>query len=59
MIVVSDVFLIVGGGDILVVVDKYGIVDKVFYILIGGGVFLEFLEGKILLVVVVLEEKNK
>lgn len=52
-------FLIVGGGDILVVVDKYEIVDKIFYILIGGGVFFEFLEGKILFVVVMLEEKNK
>lgn len=56
MIVNLNVFLIVGGGDMFVVIDKYGIVDKVFYILIGGGVFFEFLEGKKLLVVVMFEE---
>lgn len=33
----------------------FGIVDKIFYILIGGGVFLEFVEGKVLLVVEILE----
>lgn len=55
VIVSLKVFFIVGGGDILVVVDKFDIVGDVSYIFIGGGVFLEFLEGKILLVVVVFD----
>lgn len=54
VIVDSQVFFIVGGGDILVVVDKYNVVDKVFYIFIGGGVFLEYVEGKMFFVVVML-----
>lgn len=56
MIVEFVGFFIVGGGDILVVIDKYEVVDKIGYILIGGGVFFEFVEGKIFLVVVVLIE---
>lgn len=56
VIVDSVVFFIVGGGDILVVIDKYGIVEWIFYIFIGGGVFFEFVEGKVLLVVEILEQ---
>ena len=55
----SDAFSIAGGGDTLAAVDKYGIADKVSYISTGGGAFLEFLEGKTLPAVAVLEEKNK
>jgi len=55
----SDAFSIAGGGDTLAAVDKYEIADRVSYISTGGGAFLEFLEGKTLPAVAVLEEKNK
>ncbi|NVK57705.1 MAG: phosphoglycerate kinase [Alteromonadaceae bacterium] len=55
----SDAFSIAGGGDTLAAVDKYGIADKVSYISTGGGAFLEFLEGKTLPAVAILEEKNR
>ena len=55
----SDAFSIAGGGDTLAAVDKYGIKDKVSYISTGGGAFLEFLEGKELPAVAVLEERAK
>lgn len=45
----GKVIIIVGGGDFVVVVVKFGFEDKFSYILIGGGVFLEYLEGKVLL----------
>ncbi|VAW94541.1 Phosphoglycerate kinase [hydrothermal vent metagenome] len=55
----SDAFSIAGGGDTLAAVDKYGIADKVSYISTGGGAFLEFLEGKKLPAVEILEERAK
>jgi phosphoglycerate kinase len=55
----SDAFSIAGGGDTLAAVDKYGIADKVSYISTGGGAFLEFVEGKVLPAVAVLEERAK
>lgn len=53
----SDAFSIAGGGDTLAAVDKYDIADKVSYISTGGGAFLEFLEGKKLPAVAILEER--
>ncbi|MFC1537014.1 phosphoglycerate kinase, partial [Pseudomonadota bacterium] len=53
----SKAFSIAGGGDTLAAVDKYNIADKVSYISTGGGAFLEFLEGKKLPAVVMLEER--
>jgi len=53
----SDAFSIAGGGDTLAAVSKYGISDKVSYISTGGGAFLEFLEGKKLPAVAMLEER--
>lgn len=53
----SPAFSIAGGGDTLAAVDKYGIADKVSYISTGGGAFLEFLEGKKLPAVAILEER--
>lgn len=50
-------FSIAGGGDTLAAVDKYGIADKVSYISTGGGAFLEFVEGKVLPAVAVLEAR--
>jgi len=55
----SDAFSIAGGGDTLAAVDEYGIADKVSYISTGGGAFLEFLEGKKLPAVTMLEERAK
>ncbi len=51
----SDAFSIAGGGDTLAAVDKYNIEDKISYISTGGGAFLEFLEGKKLPAVEILE----
>ncbi len=53
----SEAFSIAGGGDTLAAVDKYDISDKVSYISTGGGAFLEFLEGKKLPAVAMLEER--
>ncbi|MEY3218696.1 MAG: hypothetical protein RIT27_53 [Pseudomonadota bacterium] len=50
-------FSIAGGGDTLAAVDKYGIKEKVSYISTGGGAFLEFLEGKKLPAVEILEQR--
>lgn len=49
-------FSIAGGGDTLAAVDKYGIEPQISYISTGGGAFLEFLEGKKLPAVAVLEQ---
>lgn len=50
-------FSIAGGGDTLAAVDKYGINDRVSYISTGGGAFLEYVEGKILPAVAILETR--
>ena len=55
----SSAFSIAGGGDTLAAVDKYDIADKVSYISTGGGAFLEFLEGKKLPAVEILEQRAK
>lgn len=52
----SSAFSIAGGGDTLAAVDMFGIADKVSYISTGGGAFLEFLEGKTLPAVAVLDK---
>lgn len=56
-IAASDAFSIAGGGDTLAAVAKYEITDKVSYISTGGGAFLEFLEGKKLPAVAILEQR--
>ncbi len=55
----SPAFSIAGGGDTLAAIDKYNIKDKVSYTSTGGGAFLEFLEGKILPAVAILEERSQ
>ncbi|MBU9850673.1 phosphoglycerate kinase [Rahnella aceris] len=55
----SDAFSIAGGGDTLAAIDLFGIADKISYISTGGGAFLEFVEGKALPAVVMLEERAK
>ena len=56
-IAASPAFSIAGGGDTLAAVDKYGISDQISYISTGGGAFLEFLEGKQLPAVTLLEQR--
>jgi len=53
----SPAFSIAGGGDTLAAIAKYGITSDIGYISTGGGAFLEFLEGKGLPAVTVLEER--
>ena len=53
----SEAFSIAGGGDTLAAVDKYRIADRISYISTGGGAFLEFLEGKKLPAVEMLESR--
>ena len=54
----SSGFSIAGGGDTLAAVDKYGIAQQVSYISTGGGAFLEYVEGKQLPAVSILEERG-
>jgi phosphoglycerate kinase len=51
----SKAFSIAGGGDTLAALDKYGVADRISYVSTGGGAFLEFLEGKTLPAVEMLE----
>ncbi|MEA3291024.1 MAG: phosphoglycerate kinase [Pseudomonadota bacterium] len=53
----SDCFSLAGGGDTIAAIQKYGIYDKVSYISTAGGAFLEYLEGKKLPAVTMLEEQ--
>lgn len=55
----SDAFSVAGGGDTLAAIELFGIEDKISYISTGGGAFLEFVEGKILPAVAILEERAK
>lgn len=53
----SPAFSLAGGGDTLAAIDKFGITDKVSYISTGGGAFLEYVEGKTLPAVAILEQR--
>ena len=53
----SKAFSVAGGGDTLAAIDKFGIKDDVSYISTGGGAFLEYVEGKILPAVSILEKR--
>ena len=53
----SPAFSVAGGGDTLAAIDKYGVADRISYISTGGGAFLEFVEGKKLPAVAMLEER--
>jgi phosphoglycerate kinase len=55
----SDCFSLAGGGDTIAAIQKYDIYDKVSYISTAGGAFLEYLEGKTLPAVAMLEEAAK
>ncbi len=56
-IAATRAFTLAGGGDTIAAIQKYGIYDKVSYISTAGGAFLEFLEGKKLPAVAILEER--
>ena len=53
----SSAFSVAGGGDTVAAIDKYQVSDNVSYISTGGGAFLEFLEGKKLPAVEILEQR--
>ena len=53
----SDAFSIAGGGDTLAAIDQYDLTDQISYISTGGGAFLEYLEGRTLPAVAVLEAR--
>ena len=55
----SNAFSLAGGGDTLAAIAKYGISERISYISTGGGAFLEFLEGRTLPAVAILEERAK
>lgn len=57
-IAASDAFSIAGGGDTLAAVDKYGVAEQISYISTGGGAFLEYVEGKTLPAVAILESRT-
>ena len=58
-IAASNAFSIAGGGDTLAAIAKFGITDRVGYVSTGGGAFLEFLEGRTLPAVEVLERRGR
>lgn len=58
-IAASNAFSVAGGGDTLAAIDKYGVADGISYISTGGGAFLEFVEGKVLPAVEVLERRGR
>ena len=57
-IAASSAFSVAGGGDTLAAIDKYGVRDGISYISTGGGAFLEFVEGKTLPAVAMLEKRG-
>ena len=54
----SPAFSIAGGGDTIAALNKFGVADRIGYISTAGGAFLEFLEGKTLPAVAVLEQRG-
>lgn len=55
----SEAFSVAGGGDTLAAIDKWDLADKISYVSTGGGAFLEFVEGKKLPAVEILETRAK
>jgi phosphoglycerate kinase len=53
----SDAFSIAGGGDTLAAIDQYNLISQISYISTGGGAFLEYLEGRTLPTVAILEAR--
>ena len=57
-IAASGAYSLAGGGDTIAAIDKFGVADRISYISTGGGAFLEFLEGKTLPAVAMLEARG-
>ena len=57
-IAASKAFSLAGGGDTIAAITKYGVTDRISYISTAGGAFLEFLEGKTLPALAVLEARG-
>jgi phosphoglycerate kinase len=55
----SRAFSLAGGGDTIAAIQKYGVADRISYISTGGGAFLEFLEGKKLPAIAILEQRAR
>ncbi len=55
----TEAFTLAGGGDTIAAIQKYDMYDKVSYISTAGGAFLEYLEGKVLPAVAMLEERAR
>jgi phosphoglycerate kinase len=55
----SGAYSLVGGGETVAALEKYGLADRISYISTGGGAFLEFVEGKTLPALAVLEERTR
>jgi len=53
----SEAFSLAGGGDTLAAIDKFGIAEHVSYVSTGGGAFLEYVEGKTLPAVAMLQQR--
>ena len=53
----SSAYSVAGGGDTLAALEKYSLLERISYISTGGGAFLEFLEGKSMPALTVLEER--
>jgi len=53
----SPAYSLAGGGDTIAAINKFGVTDRIGYISTAGGAFLEFLEGKTLPAIAVLEER--
>jgi phosphoglycerate kinase len=53
----SHAYSLVGGGETVEAIEKSGVVDRISYVSTGGGAFLEFVEGKTLPALAVLEER--
>jgi len=53
----ASAFSIAGGGDTIAAINKFGVADRISYISTAGGAFLEFLEGRVLPAVAILEER--
>jgi phosphoglycerate kinase len=54
----SEAFSLAGGGDTLAAIEQFGVTDQISYISTGGGAFLEFVEGKDLPAVVMLQARS-
>jgi len=54
----SNAFSIAGGGDTIAAINKFGVAAHIDYISTAGGAFLEFLEGKVLPAVAILEQRG-